>query len=183
MLSSQKMKMLAAKRSKRKCISKYSSSSILEDVTQNQVHHGSSLCLGLEYLTSDCLEYIALFLDSQSALGRFKYSGFLDFKSYFSALYRSCKSIRAKLKCCVHFWKHLCKNENFDEYFAIKKDGADFVDGKERLTWSGEKFHDLEIPADANYWNRVFLRGMEMRRNVYRGKFELWRLYMTDKVN
>ena len=73
----------------------------------------------------------------------------------------------------------MCKNENFDEYFAIKKDGADFVDGMERLTWSGEKFHDLEIPSDANYWNRVFLRGMEMRRNVYRGKFELWRLYMT----
>merc|ERR1712025_1475536 len=107
---------------------------------------------------------IALFLNSQSAL----------------ALYRSCKSIRAKLKCCVHFWKHLCKNENFDEYFAIKKDGTDCVDGKERLTWSGEKFHDLEIPSDANYWNRVFLRGMEMRRNVTKGKFELWRLYMTD---
>ena len=73
MLSSQKQSLcLAAKRSKRKCISKYSTSTILGDVglSQDQAGHGSSHCFGLEYLTSDCLEYIALFLNSQSALGK-----------------------------------------------------------------------------------------------------------------
>ena len=49
-----------------------------------------------------------------------------------------------------------------------------------RLTWSLELFHDVEVDPDAPKWRKVFQRGIQMRRNICQGKFELWRLYLTD---
>ena len=66
------------------------------------------LC-SVDILTPDCLEFISCFLDTKSAL----------------SLYQTSKSIHLKLKGCIHFWKHLCKNENFDEYNALKKTDED----------------------------------------------------------
>ena len=41
--------------------------------------------------------------------------------------------------------------------------GAAKASGKaERLTWSGEKFHDVDIPEEATYWHRIFLRGVQV---------------------
>ena len=41
---------------------------------------------------------------------------------------------------------------------------------------------DFFGPAfQASYWRKVWLRGLQMRRNVAQGRFEMWRLFMTDK--
>ena len=95
-------------------------------------------------LTSDSLEHIACYLDTKSAL----------------ALMRTSKTVRDKLMPCVRFWKSLCKNENFHEYTALKTE--DKEDEPERLSWSGEKFHEVDLPSDATMWNKIFLRGMQM---------------------
>ncbi len=43
--------------------------------------------------------------------------------------------------------------------------GAAKASGKaERLTWSGEKFHDVDIPEEATYWHRIFLRGVQVNK-------------------
>lgn len=119
----------------------------------------------LDFLDSDSLEHISCFLDTKSAL----------------ALYRSSRTINQKLTPCTRFWKSLCKNENFQDYTALKSD-----EGQEtasRLTWTGEKLHgdDGQIPEDAKLWHKIFVRGIQMRRNICSGRYELWRLFMTDE--
>ena len=57
----------------------------------------------------------------------------------------------------------------------------DKSDDKPRLTWSLEVFHDVEIDQEAPKWRRIFQRGIAMRRNICQGKFELWRLFLTDE--
>ena len=55
------------------------------------------------------------------------------------------------------------------------------VESGERKSWSGEKFHDVSIPSDATHWRKIYLRGLQMRRNICTGRFELWRLFLTDQ--
>ena len=117
----------------------------------------------LELLPSDCLERVATFLDTLSAV----------------KLLRTSKTINSNLRSCTHFWKHLCKIERFDKFGALKKEEVNLEDG--RLSWSGEKFHDISEDSGATVWQKVFQRGMKMRRNVVGGRYELWRLFMTDQ--
>ena len=51
----------------------------------------------------------------------------------------------------------------------------------ERLCWSGERFHNVQVPENATLWHKIYLRGMQMRRNICEGRFELWRLFLTDE--
>ena len=76
----------------------------------------------------------------------------------------------------------MCENEAFQEFSALKKDDNDRdAFGEPRRSWSGEIFHNAKIPAEATYWQKVFLRGINMRKNVISGNYEVWRLFMTDK--
>ena len=118
-----------------------------------------------DLITSDSLEKIACFLDTKSALN----------------LLVTARSFFERLVPCVHFWKQMCKNEGFDKYNALKKE--DDADTRQRMAWSGEKFHDLEMDEEATYWQKVFQRGIQMRRNIVDGRFEMWRLFMTDAEN
>ena len=118
-----------------------------------------------DQLTSDCLEKVATYLDTKSGLN----------------LLVSAKTVYHRLVPCVHFWKQMCKNEGFDKYNALKKEDDD--ECRKRLTWSGQKFHDLEMEEEATYWQKVFQRGIQMRRNIVDGRFEMWRLFMTDAEN
>jgi len=58
----------------------------------------------LDDLSADELEVIARKLDTQTCLN----------------LLRVCKIIHLKLNRSPGFWKHLCYNENFHEYTALK---------------------------------------------------------------
>ena len=123
--------------------------------------HGEEARESLESLPSDCLETLACLLDTSSAL----------------ALLRTSRSVYAKLAPCPHYWKHLVLNEGFERYSALKKNVPDGAD--ERRSWSGEELHGVNLPAEATHWQRVFQRGVAMRRNLTQGRFELWRMFMT----
>jgi len=112
-----------------------------------------------DQLPLSCLEIIACFLETRSALN----------------LLVTSKSVHEKLQACAYFWKQLCKNEGFDKYNALAKH-----DGDDILAWSGDKFHDIEIDDNAIKWQRIFQRGINMRRNIVSGRFEMWRLFMTN---
>jgi hypothetical protein len=58
----------------------------------------------LEDVGPDELEVITKYLDTQTCLN----------------LLRTCKEIHIKLDRSPGFWKHLCFNENFHEYTALK---------------------------------------------------------------
>ena len=103
-----------------------------------------------------------------------------------------CKEVHFQLVCSPAFWKHLCSMENFLEPASLKNEETEgefnnvmaehsyCEDASKRLSWSLEVFHDVQVNPNAPKWGRVFQRGIEMRRNICRGKFELWRLFMTD---
>ena len=103
-----------------------------------------------------------------------------------------CKEINFQLVCSPAFWKHLCSMENFLDYKILKIEETEgefniamaehsyCEDASKRLSWSLEVFHDVQVNSNSPKWGRVFQRGIEMRRNICRGKFELWRLFMTD---
>ena len=55
-------------------------------------------------LSPDDLEAVAKFLDTKTCL----------------SILRTCKTIYYKLHRSPGFWKHLCYNENFHEYAALK---------------------------------------------------------------
>ena len=169
-------------------------------------------------LGADDLERVAYYLDSKSAV----------------SLLLTCKAINENLTGCSGFWRQLCKNENFHEYSALKREdgpttsnggieypnaGNNDVVGSDieleplktmkrkkrvtfkdmvmrsrcankrnegqnhldRMTWSGEKFHDINMPENATLWRKIYLRGIQMRRNIVEGRFELWRLFLTDE--
>jgi len=113
------------------------------------------LC-SFDLLTSVCLEKINCYLDIKSALN----------------LLVTAKKVHDKLVPCVYFWKQMCKNECFDKYNALKTNDED--DNSQRLAWSGQKFHDLDMPEEATYWQKVFQRGIQMRRNIVEGRFEMY---------
>ena len=116
----------------------------------------------LEQMTPESLEKVASYLDTKSGLN----------------LLVSSRTIHLKLLPGVHFWKQMCKNEGFDKYNALKKE--DDEESEARLAWTGDKFHNLKMEEEATYWQKVFRRGIQMRRNVVDGRFEMWRLFMTD---
>ena len=68
------------------------------------VSHDISETTNLEDLCPDTLEVIAKNLDTQTCLN----------------LMRACKLIHRNLNRSPGFWKHLCHNENFHEYTALK---------------------------------------------------------------
>lgn len=170
------------RRSKRKCYSTYPVVETNMSSSPSTTHQDT---FSLENLSSDCLEQIALRLDTKSALGEFSDNFNINSQHStppVSALFRSCKKINAKLFVCVHFWKHLCRNEAFQEFNALKKDNnSTDSDGALRKSYSGQIFHNIVIPPEATFWHRVYLRGLQMRRNVVSGNYEVWRLFMTDK--
>lgn len=124
---------------------------------------GGNRRLSLSSLPLDCLETLACCLDSTTGL----------------LLYRVNREIYDKLQASATFWKRLCHRENFHESKILLKD--DIPGAEDRVSWSGQIFHGGDIPAEAGYWHRVYRRGVQMRRNVARGNFQMWRMFMTDE--
>ena len=65
-------------------------------------------------------------------------------------------------------------------YFRTEDEESEEEGTTKRISWSLEVFHDVQVDPDAPKWRRVFQRGIGMRRNICQGKFELWRLFLTD---
>lgn len=85
----------------------------------------------------------------------------------------SCRIPTKKDKCVTV--KTIVTKEKNDKFFNLAHTPS------ERLSWSGENFHDVKIPDQATLWRKIYLRGLQMRRNICEGRFELWRLFLTDE--
>ena len=117
-------------------------------------------------LHPDCLEKIASFLDIRSKLN----------------LLFSNKKVFLKLLGCSFFWKQLCKLERLDTVSCLSNEEVNKDDG-DRLTWSGELLHSNKTSDEATKWMKIYQRGIQMRRNLAEGKFEVWRLFKIDEDN
>jgi len=117
-----------------------------------------------ENLTGDCLEVVGCKLDLASAYN----------------LLRVSHSIRSKLLACGRFWKSICRLEGFNDYPALCEDNEN---EESPMSYNNEPLRDAHVDPGEPLWRRIFLRGIEMRRNVLRGKFRQWRLYLTDQDN
>ena len=117
-------------------------------------------------LHPDCLEKIASFLDIRTKLN----------------LLFSNKKVYYKLQGCAFFWKQLCKLERLDTVSCLSNEEVNKDDG-DRLTWSGELLHSNKISDEATKWMKIYQRGIQMRRNLAEGKFEVWRLFKIDEDN
>jgi len=121
-----------------------------------------SVTPNLDDLNSDILEHLTTFLDTNSALSLFTVN----------------KSLNQRLLPCSAFWKYLCTKEGFKDIDSLKTEDDN---GAQKLAWNGENLHDVKIPEDATLWHTIFLKGSQMRRNMIGGRYQLWRLFMTDE--
>ena len=64
--------------------------------------------------------------------------------------------------------------------FYSRNDEEESEEESKRTSWSLEVFHDVNVDPEAPKWRRIFQRGIGMRQNICQGKFELWRLFLTD---
>ena len=129
-----------------------------QDVKKKLAENGTKLC----DLHLDCLEKIASYMDAGDNL---------------NMLYSN-KKIYSKLVGCAFFWKHLCELEGLDKVSSLCKE-VNKDDNKDCVAWSGELLHSNETSEEATRWQKIYQRGVQMRRNLTAGKCEMWRLFMT----
>ena len=67
----------------------------------------------------------------------------------------------------------MVRNEGFDSFSSLKESR------KDQRTWDGDLLHGLELPEEVTSWQRVYQRGMRMRRNLAHGRYQNWRLFLT----
>ena len=118
----------------------------------------------LHDLRPDCLEKIASYLDTRTMLN----------------LLYSNKEVYSKLVGCTFFWKQLCQLEGFDKMNCLTEEKFN-KDDENRLTWSGELLHNIETSEEATRWQKIYQRGIQMRKNLAQGKCEMWRLFMVNE--
>ena len=114
-------------------------------------------------LPTGCLEKIATYLDTRANLN----------------MLFSNKKVYSKLVGGAFFWKHLCELEGLDKVSSLSDEEINKED-EHRLAWSGELLHSNETREEATRWQKIYQRGIQMRRNLAAGKCEMWRLFMTD---
>ena len=79
------------------------------------------------------------------------------------------------------FWKLVCQKEELANYECLldKENEEDSVPSK--VGWTGKPMR-IRPPDDYESWRKVYLRGLEMRRNIISGNFEGWRIYANSEV-
>ena len=148
---------------------------------------------GLTDLPLEVLLHITKELDTRSML----------------ALLRTCKWLYDMLRHSNSYWKDICVKEELSNYpclFAneeeeeIKQVSEESANPKEgnskdefcpstppgvssfdKVGWAGKPMR-VRTSKDLPKWRRIFLRGLQMRRNICAGNWEGWRIYANDNV-
>ncbi len=112
---------------------------------------------------------------------------FLDSESLLSLL-RTCKWMQDMLKDCNPFWKAICTREELANYQCLlvegeeeAKEGSSSTEVEVKRGWRGTPMR-VKPPVEYPYWRRVFLRGLQMRRNIWQNNYEGWRMYANSSV-
>ncbi len=110
--------------------------------------------------------------------------GFLDSESLLAML-RTCKWMYGLLKDCNPYWKAICTREELANYQCLLVDEEESQkegEGKaSKVGWRGTQMR-CRPPSDLPSWRRVFLKGLQMRRNIWQSNYEGWRMYANSSV-
>ena len=127
----------------------------------SQPQNSNKIEVKLYDLTPDSIEKIASYLNTRAKL---------------NMLYCN-KRVYAKLVGCHFFWKHLCELEGLDGISSLSNKEVNSND-EDRLTWTGELLHNNKPTNEEDTkWKIIYQRGVQMRRNIVEGRYELWRLF------
>ena len=108
----------------------------------------------------DVILYLAKYLDGSSLIN----------------LYRSCHYFYDMLRHSGTFWKFVCQREELANYECLSDKENDTLEELNKVGWSG-KIMRIKPPDDYDHWRKIYLRGLQMRRNIIASNFEGWRIY------
>ena len=81
------------------------------------------------------------------------------------------------------FWKLVCQKEELANYECLtdkenqgrNAEGLNSL-GLPKVGWAGKPMR-IRPPDDYEPWRKVYLRGLQMRRNIISSNYEGWRIY------
>ena len=104
------------------------------------------------------------------------------------------RQLNQLLHTCPFFWRHLVHNEEYEHYTCLAKDevkkirrvvslirGSLLYDDvplqvakeDDRVCWGGGNLHELNLPASATKWEKVFKKGVAMRSNLVNSRLNI----------
>ena len=106
---------------------------------------------------------------------------YLDASSLIS-LYRSCHHFYDMLRHSGSFWKLVCQKEELVNYECLSDAQNPPTDpGLNKIGWTGKPMR-MRPPDDYDSWRKMYLRGLQMRRNIVTSNYEAWRIYANTDV-
>ena len=107
-------------------------------------------------------------------------SRYLDGTSLIN-LYRSCHYFYDMLRHSGTFWKFVCQREELANYECLADNQNDSnLEEMNKLGWAGKPMR-VKVPDDYEHWRKIYLRGLQMRRNIVSSNFEGWRIYANTR--
>ena len=131
-----------------------------EDLKENQIVSSTNILnLGV-----DVILHLAKYLDGSSLI----------------SLYRSCHYFYDMLRHSGTFWKFVCTREELANYECLSDKENETLEDLNKVGWSGKTMR-IKPPDDYDHWRKVYLRGLQMRRNIIGSNFEGWRIYANTQ--
>ena len=118
----------------------------------------------IQSLGVDVILYLAKYLDGSSLIN----------------LYRTCHYFYDMLRHSGTFWKIVCQREELANYDCLSDHHNESLEDLNKVGWAG-KVMRIKPPDDYEHWRKVYLRGLQMRRNIISSNFEGWRIYANTK--
>ena len=138
-------------------------------------------------LPSEVLLHVGHYLDAGSLLN----------------LFQTCRWFHSMFADCNAFWKAICTKEELANYPCLLSDDED-PDGDDapvaggsggrsaaalprphkkpvKYGWMNKPMH-VSPPREYPSWRRVFLKGIQMRKNIWQSNYEGWRIFANPAV-
>jgi len=93
-------------------------------------------------------------------------------------LYRSCKHFYNMLRHSPTWWKTLVHREEMQSYEHLGENQTE--EDLKKIGWAGKPMQ-VKVPDDYEKWRKVYLRCLQMRRNIVASNFEGWRIYANTR--
>ena len=75
----------------------------------------------------------------------------------------------------------MCQKEELANYECLLDKENEASEDLTKVGWTGKPMR-IRPPDDYEQWRKVYLRGLEMRRNIISGNFEGWRIYANRYI-
>jgi len=130
------------------------------------IHLTNVLSTSILSLDLDVVLHLAKYLDGSALIN----------------LYRSCRYFYDMLRHSGSFWKLVCLSEDITNYECLgdkinqEANAADL----NKVGWAGKPMR-VKVPDDYDHWRKVYLRALQMRKNIITSNFEGWRIYANTR--